>query len=425
MRHATRRTGRALLVGALLAAMGCDGAGAREDVGSLSVALTVAPADALCLRLTLDFDNGAPNLVTTKTPSQTAATANAYTLANLPLGTVGITADAFGVACTSLTATTPATWVADRTTVVLAPDYSPAVSITLRRTGRVNVGVDFAAGATFEEVKLPAPPAKIVASGASMLLSLPTVSQIWTATAPLDGKLFAVVNGGPRYLTVAADGTVFTATIGTTQVVPITSAGVLKAPIPLTLQPSDLLVDAANTVWVASFSTPQVVRIATATTTPGPAQVIATPGSATPGLALAADGSIRAVAQPNLLLSIPANGLGLTQLGNLNPIPRDLLVASDGTIWFSSTMGAAISKVVGSASVNVFPGTGQGDLVSTSKGIVAGIAGSQLALVMPSGGVQIIQLPDNAQVAGLGVSSTGKVWVADANKPRAIIVTLP
>jgi streptogramin lyase len=317
------------------------------------------------------------------------------------------------------------TWVADRTTVVLAPDYSPAVSLTLRRTGRVNVGVDFAAGATFEEVKLPSPPAKIVASGTSMLLSLPSVSQIWTASAPLDAKMFAFVNGQPRYLAVAADGTVLTATTASAQLVPITAAGVPKAPIALPFTPSDLLVDAANTAWVASGTSANIVRVATATTTPGAVQNILTPGTITPGLALAADGSIRAVAQPNILLSLPANGIGLMQVGTLNPVPRDLLVASDGTIWFTSTTGAGLAKWVSGVSSTVWPGPGEGSLVSTSKGVVAGLANGQLALVMPTGGVQLIQLPDGAQVAGLGVSSTGKVWVADAVKPRAIVVTLP
>lgn len=418
------------MVGALLAlALGGCAAGAApgEDVGTIQIALTVAPADALCLRLTLDFANGAPNLVTTKALSTTNAALNTVTLASLPLGEVGILGEAFNVACTAITPATPATWVADRQVATLVPDFSPAVALTLRRTGRVNIGVDFVAGATVDEVKLPAPSAKLAAAGAAMLMTLPNYNAVWTATGPLDAKFLTSAALSPRYLAVAADGTIFVSTASPAQVLSFTSAGVPKATMPLVniSAASDLLVDAANTLWVASSTTGYVDRFATATTTPSPALPIGTPASAATGLALASDGSLRLAGQPNMIYTLPA--FGGSPIGSVivNPPPRDVVFDAAGTLWFTSTTGAGLSKVVGTVSQTVWPGTGEGSLVSTSKGIVAGLSNGQLVLVTPAGAVQLIQLPAGTTVSGLAVSSTGKVWVADASQPRALIVTLP
>jgi hypothetical protein len=414
---------RGLMAAALVAsaAVGCD-AGRGEDVGVLHVALQAAPADGLCLKLTID---AAPDVTQVRSFTLTANQVSQFTLTQLPLGDVGIKADAFGVACASVVAATPVTWTSDRVVVNLIPDFAPTLTLLLKKTARVNLGVDFVANAQIDEVKLFGQPQKLAAAPDGTVLVTTTANQIVRASTPFDAKIVANTPGTPRFIATAADGTIFVSVNGTT-IAPFTAAGVAKATLAVPFTIGDLVVDPSNTLWVGSSSSPQFGRVGTATTTPSAPLIIPGPGQAVSGLALAADGTVRAVSQPNYILSLPAAGgsptiLSTAGAGNL----RDLTVATDGALWLVGAMGT-IQKLVGTAMISL-PGTAAPEVaVATSpKGVVVSLAGGQLLVGQPDGVIIMLPLPGNPQVSSIAVAKNGKIWVTDQLRSRVLVVTLP
>ena len=117
-----------------------NGAPPPADSEAISVALTAVPAGMRCVRFTTvaagrtfaqDFDvMGLMNL-----------TAQVRGLpANVALS---ISADAYAVACASITPTTQATWTSAPVAVTLVPGVVQSVPIALRPSGGVNSDVDF------------------------------------------------------------------------------------------------------------------------------------------------------------------------------------------------------------------------------------------------------------------------------------------
>jgi hypothetical protein len=169
-----------------------------------------------------------------------------------------------------------------------------------------------------------------------------------------------------------------------------------------------------------------MARIATATTTPSPPLIFSVPGQAASGLALAADGSIRAVSQPNYILSIPASGPSATILstGGAGSV-RDLTVASDGALWIANTTGA-IQKLVGTSMMQIPATAGPEVSIATSpKGVVVGLTGGQLLVGQPDGVLVMIPLPNNPTISSIAVAKNGKIWVTDVPRNRVLVVTLP
>jgi hypothetical protein len=415
---------RALAAAALAVSMaaGCD-AGRDGDVGMLQVALQAAPADGLCLRLTVD---GAETTVV-KSFTLTSGQTSQFTLTQLPLGDVGIKGEAFGVACASVVAATPVTWTSDRVVVNLIPDFAPTLTLTLKKTARVNLGVDFVSSALIDEVKLGFQPQKVAAAPDGSVLVTTTPGLIMRASTPFDAKVVASTQGTPRFIATAADGTFFVSVVnGSNLVAPFTATGAAKATIAVPFTVGDLLVDGANTLWVGSTSSPQMARIATATTTPSAPLIFSVPGQAASGLALAADGSIRAVSQPNYILSIPASGPSATILstGGAGSV-RDLTVASDGALWIANTTGA-IQKLVGTSMMQIPATAGPEVSIATSpKGVVVGLTGGQLLVGQPDGVLVMIPLPNNPTISSIAVAKNGKIWVTDVPRNRVLVVTLP
>jgi hypothetical protein len=413
---------------ALLAALtGCDagqGDAGQGDVGMIQLALQAAPADGLCLRVTVD---GAGTTVV-KSFTLTAGQASQFSLTQLPLGDVGIKGEAFGVACASVVAATPITWTSDRVVVNLIPDFAPTLTLTLKKTARVNLGVDFVANAQIDEVKLNSQPQKLAAAPDGSVLVTTSSGQIVRASTPFDAKVIAATPGSPRFIATAADGTIFASVNGANLIAPFTAAGVAKPTIPLALVVGDLLVDGANTLWVGSATTPQVARIATATTTPSAPLVFSVPGQAANGLALAADGTLRVVSQPNIVMSIPAAGpphsvLALVTSGG--GFLRDLTVASDGALWLVGTTGV-IQKLAGGVLTQIPANAAAEVSVATSpKGVVVGLTGGQLLVGQPDGVLVILPLPGAPTISSVAVAKNGKIWVTDVARNRVLVVTLP
>jgi len=112
---------------------GCGSLGESEDVGTIRVALQAAPADGLCLRLTVDHPSSGLKIVQklALTPNQPSQ----MQVGGLPTGSVGLLGEVFNVACGSITATTPLTWVSARVSITITPDVTQMVTLTLRKAG--------------------------------------------------------------------------------------------------------------------------------------------------------------------------------------------------------------------------------------------------------------------------------------------------
>jgi hypothetical protein len=163
----------------LLASCAPDGAAdLPADGEAVSVALTAVPTGMRCVRFTSvagarvyaqDFDvTGLANL-----------TAQVRGLpANIALS---ITADAYAVACPSITPTTQAAWVSAPVAVTLTPGIVPPLSFALRPAGGVSGGVDFLFLAASPQSK--AFPAMVVGQTSTTSFTIINIGP--TATGPL------------------------------------------------------------------------------------------------------------------------------------------------------------------------------------------------------------------------------------------------
>jgi hypothetical protein len=134
------------LVGTLALTMlfGCNtpAPSAPGDTGQVVLAITNAPPDAACLRITAKAATTAVRSVGL-TANQSTTSVN---LTGLPLGQVQFTGEAFGVACSFVAGETPATWTSDAVTIPLIDGVIANVMLTLHKAGSAKVAVDFAGG---------------------------------------------------------------------------------------------------------------------------------------------------------------------------------------------------------------------------------------------------------------------------------------
>jgi hypothetical protein len=154
--------GVALLLGlATAAGSGCDH---RKDdpgdIGEAQIKILSAPGDVKCIRVNAAGTRAVTTSVTVASGQSTDAVVN---VTGLPLGLVTFTADAFAVACTSVTATTVPTWVSESVTQFVSAGELAKVTLIMHRPGNASVSVDFPANGT---EKLPSASA-VVASGAT------------------------------------------------------------------------------------------------------------------------------------------------------------------------------------------------------------------------------------------------------------------
>jgi hypothetical protein len=135
-----------LIAGA--ASGGCEGAvadsagaaGSPDQLGQVSISLSVTPTDILCLRVTGD---GPDRSVVRDVDLPAAGDPISATLTGIPLGPVTFTGQAFSAACSDVTASTVADWISDPTTVSVSLSHIAAVALTLHRNGRAKVTIDF------------------------------------------------------------------------------------------------------------------------------------------------------------------------------------------------------------------------------------------------------------------------------------------
>ncbi len=132
--------GKAAAAAALWLGMagGC-GADPPEDNGVARLAITQAPADVLCVRITVVGSSRTVTRAVDVTPGQSTE----LTIGGLPLGSDTFSGEAFSVSCAALTPAEVPSWVGDPVTADVAVSPPVDVALVLRRNGRANIGVDF------------------------------------------------------------------------------------------------------------------------------------------------------------------------------------------------------------------------------------------------------------------------------------------
>lgn len=434
----TRRTITTGLMPLLLAAgalAGCDTPPegvAAEDVGSIQLALQSAPTDGLCLRLTVDQPSTTLKVVklltlTPNNPSQ-------MQVGNLPVGSVGLVGEVFNVTCPSVTAATPLTWVSDRLAVTISPDLTQMVTLSLRKAGKVDLGVDFVADTQVEEIKVSLPVTALAgAPSGQMLMGLASSAQLWQLSTAFDMKSIATLLAAPGFIAVAPDGNIAATVNSDTQLQVLTGAGALRSTLTLGFTAGGVVVDSTGTGWVSSTSAPRVMRVANVAGSTAPTMLaITTPTIVAPGIGLAADGTPRVgIGSPGSLLTLSAAGSIVSSLST--PIvPRGIASLADGTLYilgfntganvYKVTTAGAISSV---ASMTTAPTTAT--IISTPKGVVFAPTSGGLSLIKTAASSpQSIRLPGNAVISNLALSAAdGRVWASDSATSRLLVVTLP
>jgi hypothetical protein len=109
-----------------------------EDVGQADVAITNAPADASCLRITVE---GSRTDVRSF-PLSPGAKAT-FRLSALPVGTDTFSAEAFPVACGKINAGVTPTWISEPVTETIRAGKVSHVALLMIHNGGASVGVDF------------------------------------------------------------------------------------------------------------------------------------------------------------------------------------------------------------------------------------------------------------------------------------------
>jgi hypothetical protein len=141
----TKRLIMTALAGLLAGSCGGEildgGEPSEADVGLVALAVTNAPADADCLRITAAGATTAVRSFGLK-PGQSSV----LMLGGLPTGRVVLTGEAFNSACGAVKPQSVASWVSQAATVMLAPGQAAQVTLVLTRPGQATVAVDFGGG---------------------------------------------------------------------------------------------------------------------------------------------------------------------------------------------------------------------------------------------------------------------------------------
>jgi hypothetical protein len=131
----------------IVATGGCDGHGGPlvhsgdDGTSEVEVALTTVPSGVLCVRIdsTVGGQAQAARLLSV-TPGMLSPS---LSLGTMPAGAASFSGVAFNVACASVVASTPASWIADSATATLSPGIVTTVPMIFRRNNPVSVNANF------------------------------------------------------------------------------------------------------------------------------------------------------------------------------------------------------------------------------------------------------------------------------------------
>lgn len=124
----------------LLALSGCAPVD-DEVLGAVSMQLQSVPAGVSCLRIVFRLPTATND--TTRSFAVTANQATTLDLGVLPAGAYTFRANAYGVACGSVVASTVATWVGDAVPATITAGHSTQVAFALRPNVTTTTTVDF------------------------------------------------------------------------------------------------------------------------------------------------------------------------------------------------------------------------------------------------------------------------------------------
>jgi hypothetical protein len=112
--------------------------GSSEEVGELDVALTNAPSDVSCVKLTL-----AGSRTDVRTFDLAAGKKASFSLSGLPVGTLSVSADAFPLACNKVIPGADASWYSEPVSAKIKPGAVAHVALAMIHNGKASVAVDF------------------------------------------------------------------------------------------------------------------------------------------------------------------------------------------------------------------------------------------------------------------------------------------
>jgi virginiamycin B lyase len=421
---------------ALLA--GCAGRPvAGDDVGEISLDLTLAPQDALCAIITVARPGG---LSVTRSISLSPSDTDGAMLSGLPAGRVTVSEQVFTLPC-GMTAGHAATWISDPQTVTLAPGVPQELTFSLRRadaSGEVRVINDFpTTQPTVTEFDLPAPrdPALYLAGGPD--------GNIWYGAFNFD-KIGRLTPGGvvtefplpvlssPGVLVTGPDGAIWYTASNLDRIGRITTDGtLLEFPLAAPARfPFGLAVGADGNLWFAETEAGIIGRIT-------PLGVITEfpvgdPASSPQMITAGPDG--------NLWFSdFGTNAIGrmvTTGLVTEFPLPTPnsqvfwITTGPDGNIWFSEVGTAKIGRITTSGVITEFPmpaGVPADSIASGPDGNLwyASFGNNRIGRITPAGSFTEFLLPGAAQVI---TGPDGALWVAQqtsASEGRIARLTLP
>jgi hypothetical protein len=343
--------------------------------------------------------------------------------------------EVFNVVCGSVTAATPMTWVSNKLTVTVMPDFTQTVTLTLLKAGKVNLGVDFVANTQVEEIKLSLPVTALAAApGGTMLMTMASSGYVWQLSTPFNMTTVGATSLGSDagFVAAAADGNIAVTTTTDTKLVVMSSAGVVKSTLNLGFTAGGLVVDSAGVGWVGSISSPAVMRVANVAGATAPSMLSITAGSiSAPGIGLATNGTPRVgAASPGVLLTLTAAG-AITNTLSPPIVPRGIAGQMDGSLYILGfNTGNNVYKVTAAGVITpayaMSTAPTRAAIASTPKGVVVGSTSGGLVLFKADGTPQNIQLPGNAIPGTIAVSKAdGRVWVGDSTSSRILVVTLP
>ncbi|MEI9949712.1 MAG: hypothetical protein WDO74_12225 [Pseudomonadota bacterium] len=361
-----------------------------EQVGLATLDLTGAPVDARCAVVTTTPATGAAQSKQFPlSPGQTAV----FNLSGLPTGNVTMTEQVYTVACSAVTATTPAAWSADPVSVTLVQGVTSNVTFNLHAGsgGQVSARNNFPSagsnpiteylatgngGSSYNSITTGSDDNLWLAESAGNAISRITPAGVVTRFTNFSG------DRGLNGIVAGSDGALWFTEGGTNQIGRITTAGVVTAEynIPTAnAYPSRIVLGRDGALWFTENRSNKIGRITV-------------------------NGSISEFAIPTA-----------------RSAPLGITVGSDNNIWFTEQDGNRIARMTPSGVVTEFPLPTAG---SAPSGITAGPDGNlwfteysatnRIGRITPTGTITEFTIPTaGVYPSGISTGPDGNLWFGE------------
>jgi streptogramin lyase len=376
-----------LLLAAALA--GCLSGPESPDLGAAEVAITQVPASVLCLRITVTGTRSSVRSIDVAAGGSTAA----LTLGGLSLGATTFSGEAFSVACSAVTSSSVATWVAAPVVVTVAAGVTASVSLVMKRNGQADVSVDF---------QDDGPP-----PGTITEFDLPPQSVYPNAiTAGPDGNVWFTEQGKIGRITPAGAVTTFDLATSTTE-----ARGITAAP--------------DGNVWFCEhLFTSKVGRI----TPSGVITELDIPGGITCNAITqrAEDGLLWFTSTQHSYIGTLTTGGAFNVISLGFPSGDSGILAAFGKVWVldtnhsnleSFTTLAATSEAV----YSLYPDVPVGELAAGPDGNIYITAADKIVVFSPSTNTVVGRVPiatAGGYARGITAGSDGNLWFTESNADR-------